>query len=361
MSGVWGKNIQYSIFGESHGKAIGINISGLPSGIPLDLEFIKSEMARRAPGKDELSTPRAEKDEFEIISGYFNGYTTGTPLCALIWNSNKLSKDYDKIKTVMRPGHADYTGYLKYSGFNDYRGGGHFSGRLTAPLVFAGAIAKQFLKEKGIIIGSHICQIGTIRDTLFNTVNLCSEQLNELHKSNFPVIAAEKAAAMKELILNAKEDRDSIGGVVEAAIINLPSKLGSPFFDSIESQLAHLLFSIPGVKGVEFGAGFEISKMRGSEANDQLYIDKGIVKTYTNNSGGILGGITNGMPVIFRAAFKPTSSIGKPQNTVDIEANENVEIQVTGRHDPCIVQRALPVVEAAAAMAIFDIMKGQIQ
>lgn len=361
MSGVWGKNIQYSIFGESHGKAIGINISGLPSGIPLDLEFIKSEMARRAPGKDELSTPRAEKDEFEIISGYFNGYTTGTPLCALIWNSNKLSKDYDKLKTVMRPGHADYTGYLKYSGFNDYRGGGHFSGRLTAPLVFAGAIAKQFLKEKGIIIGSHICQIGTVRDTPFDAVNLCSEQLNELHKNNFPVIAAEKAAAMKELILNAKEDRDSIGGVVEAAIINLPPKLGSPFFDSIESQLAHLLFSIPGVKGVEFGAGFEISKMRGSEANDQLYIDKGIVKTYTNNSGGILGGITNGMPVIFRAAFKPTSSIGKPQNTVDIEANENVEIQVTGRHDPCIVQRALPVVEAAAAMAIFDIMKGQIQ
>lgn len=361
MSGVWGKNIQYSIFGESHGKAIGINISGLPSGIPLNLEFIKSEMARRAPGKDELSTPRAEKDEFEIISGYFNGYTTGTPLCALIWNSNKLSKDYDKLKTVMRPGHADYTGYLKYSGFNDYRGGGHFSGRLTAPLVFAGAIAKQFLREKGIIIGSHICQIGTVRDTRFDAVNLCSEQLNELHKSNFPVISGEKAAAMKELILNAKEDRDSIGGVVEAAIINLPPKLGSPFFDSIESQLAHLLFSIPGVKGVEFGSGFEISKMRGSEANDQLYIDKGMVKTYTNNSGGILGGITNGMPVILRAAFKPTSSIGKPQNTIDIEANENVEIQVTGRHDPCIVQRALPVVEAAAAMAIFDIMKGQIQ
>jgi chorismate synthase len=360
MSGVWGKNIQYSIFGESHGKAIGINISGLPSGVALDMEFIKAEMTRRAPGSNALSTPRVEKDEFEIISGFFNGYTTGTPLCALIWNSNQHSKDYNKLKTIMRPGHADYTGYIKYSGFNDFRGGGHFSGRLTAPLVFAGAIAKQLLKEKNIIVGGHIYQIGVLRDTPFDAVNIPAEQLKELHSCSFPVIDAKKATAMQKLILDAKEAKDSVGGVVEAAILNLPSKLGSPFFDSMESQLAHLLFSIPGVKGVEFGAGFEISKMRGSEANDQLYIENGEVKTYTNNSGGILGGITNGMPVIFRAAFKPTSSIGKPQKTVDIEAKENVEIEVEGRHDPCIVQRALPVVEAAAAMVILDTLNGGI-
>lgn len=356
MSGIWGKSIQYSIFGESHGKAVGITINGLPPGIDLDLESIQLEMARRAPGNDDISTPRKEKDEFEIISGYFNGRTTGAPLCAMIWNSSQHSRDYDKLKTVLRPGHADYTGYMKYSGFNDFRGGGHFSGRLTAPLVFAGAVAKQLLNERNILIGSHIYQIGALRDTPFDAVNPHQELLYKLKESRFPVIDSEKAVAMKNLILAAKKDKDSIGGVVEAAILNLPSKLGSPFFDSMESQLAHLLFSIPGVKGVEFGAGFEISKMRGSEANDQLYIENDVIKTYTNNNGGILGGITNGMPVIFRAAFKPTPSIGKSQRTVDLSRRENLEIEIHGRHDPCIVQRALPVVEAAAAMVILDVL-----
>lgn len=355
MSGVWGKNITISIFGESHGKAIGVTINGLPSGIELDIENIKVEMRRRAPGKDALSTPRQEKDEFEIISGYFNNRTTGTPLCALIWNNDTRSKDYSLLKNVMRPGHADYTGNILYGGFNDYRGGGHFSGRITAPLVFAGAVAKQILKKKDIIIGSHIKSISNIEDDYFDNVNINDSLLNGLFNESFPVINKEKAEEMKEYIIKAKEDNDSVGGIIEAAVLNIPEGIGAPFFDSVESTLAHLLFSIPAVKGVEFGAGFNISYMKGSEANDEMYIQDNKIKTYTNNNGGIVGGITNGMPIIFRAAFKPTPSIGKTQKTVDIEKRENTVIQVSGRHDPCIVQRAIPVVEAAAALAVLDL------
>jgi chorismate synthase len=358
MSGVWGNSIKYSIFGESHGKAIGINIDGLPPGIKLDLQYIQSEMERRAPGRNEFSTPRKEADSFEILSGYFNEHTTGAPLCALIWNSNQHSKDYDELKDAMRPGHADYSGNIKYSGFNDYRGGGHFSGRITAPLVFAGAVAKQILRKKGIIIGSHLYCIGNIYDIPFDMTKIDSDYLAELLKKSFPVLDEEKGSAMKNLILEAKEESDSVGGMIEAAVLNLPAGIGSPFFDSLESTLAHLLFSVPAVKGVEFGAGFNISEMRGSEANDELYIEDGKVKTATNNNGGILGGITNGMPVIFRTAIKPTSSIGKIQKTIDISKGENTELKVVGRHDPCIVQRAVPVVEAAAAMAVLDLVLG---
>lgn len=354
MSGVWGNKIKLSIFGESHGKAIGINIDGLQPGIELNLNYINKEMQRRAPGSSEFSTPRKEEDSFEILSGYFNGKTTGTPLCAIIRNNNQHSKDYEKTKNLMRPSHGDLTGHIKYEGFNDYRGGGHFSGRITAPLVFAGAVCKQILEKKGIIIGSHIKSIGKIEDVSFNMTEVKNETLKSLNESKFPVLTEEVGSHMKSSILKAKEEMDSVGGVIETVVNNLPIGLGEPFFDSVESVLSHLLFSIPGVKGVEFGEGFNISKMKGSEANDEFYIQDEKIKTYSNNNGGILGGITNGMPLIFRAAVKPTPSIGKTQNTVDIEKRENTKIEVKGRHDPCIVPRALPVVEAAAAITIIQ-------
>ncbi len=354
MSGVWGNKIKISIFGESHGKAIGINIDGLKPGVELNLNDINKEMQRRAPGSSELSTPRKEEDSFEILSGYFNGRTTGTPLCAIIRNNNQHSKDYEKTKNLMRPSHGDLTGYIKYEGFNDYRGGGHFSGRITAPLVFAGAVCKQILEKKGIIIGSHIKSIGKVEDVSFDMKELEDETLKNLSESKFPVLTEKIGINMRNSILRAKEEMDSVGGVIETAVNNLPLGLGEPFFDSVESVLAHLLFSIPGIKGVEFGEGFNISKMKGSEANDEFYIQDEKIKTYSNNNGGILGGITNGMPLIFRAAVKPTPSIGKIQNTVDIEKKENAKIEIKGRHDPCIVPRALPVVEAAAAIAIIQ-------
>lgn len=354
MSGQWGKKIKYSIFGESHGRGIGITIDGLPPGIKLDMNFINNEMQRRAPGKDEFSTQRNEGDKVEILSGYFHGYTTGTPLCAVIFNEDQNSVDYDKLKNIARPGHADFTGKVKYSGFNDYRGGGHFSGRITAPLVFAGAVAKQILDHKGIIIGSHILSIENIFDSYFDAVNLENQLLIDVLKKSFPVIDDLKGKEMKSVILKAKGEMDSVGGIIEAAILNLPCGLGEPFFDSIESNLAQLLFSVPAVKGVEFGKGFEITKMPGSQANDVLYMDKVSVKMKTNNNGGINGGISNGMPIVFRVAMKPTPSIAKLQNTIDMSKGEDSELSVTGRHDPCIVLRALPVIEACAAMSILD-------
>jgi chorismate synthase len=356
MSGVWGKKIKFSIFGESHGKAIGINIDGLQPGIELDLNYINKEMDRRAPGNSKLSTPRKEEDSFQILSGYFNGRTTGTPLCAIIHNTSQHSKDYEKTKNLMRPSHGDFTGYVKYNGFNDYRGGGHFSGRITAPLVFAGAVCKQILERKGIIIGSHIKSIEKLQDRSFDMVEVNAEKLKALRENAFPVIDESIGSEMKDAIIKAKEEKDSVGGVIETAVINLPVGIGDPFFDSVESTLAQLLFSIPGVKGVEFGAGFDITKMKGSEANDEYYMDGDKIKTLSNNNGGILGGITNGMPLVFRVAMKPTPSIGKAQKTVDIENKENAEIEIKGRHDPCIVPRALPVVEAAVAIAVLDLL-----
>lgn len=356
MSGVWGKNIKLSIFGESHGKAIGITIDGLLPGIKLDTEYIQREMERRMPGKNKLSTARKEADQFEILSGYFNDRTTGTPLCAIIRNSDQHSKDYSKLKSLMRPGHADYTGNIRYKGFNDYRGGGHFSGRITAPLVFAGAVAKQILAEKGVVIGSHIKSIAHIEEEGFDKVSVNESTLEELLKMEFPALNKEKAEEMTAAILKAKGELDSVGGVVETAILNLPIGIGSPFFYSVESHLSHMIFSVPAVKGIEFGEGFDISKLTGSKANDEYYIENNIVKTHTNNNGGILGGITNGMPLVFRTAFKPTPSIARLQHTIDIENHKNAELEINGRHDPCIVQRAVPVVEAAAAISILDLM-----
>lgn len=354
MSGIWGKNVKISIFGESHGVAIGVTIDGLPSGIELDLDYINQEMQRRAPGKNSISTPRKEGDQFEILSGFFNGKTTGTPLCSIIRNSNQKSRDYDKIKDIIRPSHGDFPGHIKYNGFNDYRGGGHFSGRITAPLVFAGAVAKHILEKQGITVASHIKRIANVEDEKLDYINIDREVMKNIKFKDFPVIDDSSGEKMKNVINKGREDKDSVGGIIEGIVLDLEPGLGSPFFDSVESRLSQILFSIPGVKGIEFGLGFEISSLRGSQANDEYYIEGDLIKTYSNNNGGITGGITNGMPIVFRVAMKPTPSISKPQRTVDLSTMKNTEVEVHGRHDPCIVQRAVPVVEAACALTILD-------
>lgn len=356
MTATLGEKIKLTIFGESHGLGIGCVIDGLPPGFEIDLDAVKKEMQRRAPGKSPLATARNEKDAFIIESGFFEGRTTGTPLCVLIPNSDQHSGDYSKLKNVMRPGHADYSGKVKYNGFNDYRGGGHFSGRLTAPLVFMGAVAKQILAKRGIYVGAHIVAVAGVKDTPFNPLGESAGTFSELAQKSFPVIDDAAGEAMQEKILVAKQNCDSVGGVIECMVINLPAGIGSPFFDSLESRLAHALFSVPAVKGIEFGKGFAMAQMPGSEANDQMYYDNGVVKTYTNNNGGITGGITNGMPVLFKAAVKPTPSIAKAQKTVDLSTESNTELVITGRHDPCIVQRAVPVIEGVAAWVILDML-----
>lgn len=353
---MWGSNIKLSIFGESHGNAIGMNMDNLPPGFSLDMEEIMREMKRRAPGQNNLSTSRKESDVPEILSGYFEGRTTGTPLCAIIRNSDNKSKDYSKIKDVMRPGHGDYPGFVKYKGFNDYRGGGHFSGRITAPLVFAGAICKQILKEKGIEIVAHIQSIGDVEDKSFLDCELDKEEIKSLKYEEFPLINKNLEEKMKNEILNARKDGDSVGGVIECMILGIEAGVGNPFFDSVESTLAHLIFSVPSVKGIEFGRGFDITKMKGSNANDQYYLQGENIKTKTNNNGGISGGITNGMPVIFRVAIKPTPSIYKEQKSINVSTMEETTLKIEGRHDPCIVQRAVPVIEGVCAIGILDLI-----
>ncbi|WP_308780361.1 chorismate synthase [uncultured Clostridium sp.] len=359
MSGVFGNNVKISIFGESHGNAIGVTIDGLPCGFEIDMDKVLFEMERRAPGKNQLSTARKEKDLPEILSGYFEGRTTGTPLCAIIRNSDTRSKDYSKTKDFVRPGHADYSGFERYSGFNDYRGGGHFSGRLTAPLVFAGAICKQILEEKGIFIGAHIGSIKNIEDDSFNPTNISTEELLKLKDKELPLINESLEEKIKHTIMQAKYEGDSVGGTIECAVVGIKAGVGNPFFDSIESTLAHLMFSVPAIKGIEFGRGFDMTKLFGSEANDEYYYDGDLVKTKTNNNGGILGGISNGMPIVFKVAVKPTASILKEQNTIDINNKKDVKFIIEGRHDPCIVQRAVPVIEAVAAIGILDLIKGR--
>lgn len=354
---MWGNNIKLSIFGESHGNAIGINIDNLPPGFPLDMEEIMREMRRRAPGKNNLSTARKESDVPEILSGYFEGKTTGTPLCAIIRNSDNKSKDYSKIKDVMRPGHGDYPGFVKYKGFNDYRGGGHFSGRITAPLVFVGAICKQILRKSGIEIVAHIKSIGDMEDKSFLDCDLDKLFINSLKYEEFPLIKKNLEEKMKNEILSARKEGDSVGGIIECMVLGIKAGIGSPFFDSVESTLAHLIFSVPAVKGVEFGMGFDISKMKGSKSNDEYYLKEGKVKTKTNNNGGIIGGITNGMPIIFRVAIKPTPSVYKEQNSINISTMEETTLQIEGRHDPCIVQRAVPVIEGVSAVGILNLIK----
>ncbi|MBQ9572030.1 MAG: chorismate synthase [Acidaminococcaceae bacterium] len=356
MSATFGRNIRMTIFGESHGKAIGLVLDGLPPGTPIDESFIKEEMARRAPGQNQMSTQRQEKDAFLIESGVFESKAAGTPICVLISNSDQHSKDYSLLKDVMRPGHADYAGKVKYKGFNDYRGGGHFSGRLTAPLVFAGALAKTMLAKRDITVGAHIARIGQVTDSLFDPLGETVERLQELRSHTLPVLDAAKRPLMEAEIMAAREQQDSVGGIIEVMAIGMPAGIGDPFFDSLESRLSHALFSVPAVKGIEFGAGFAMAALKGSEANDPMAYDGDRIKTTRNNNGGITGGITNGMPVLFRVAVKPTPSIRQPQKTVNVTTGEDTVLEIKGRHDPCIVPRAVPVIEAVTAWTLLDML-----
>ena len=349
--------MKHIIFGESHGPAIGVVLEDVPSGIPVDEAFIAGELLRRATGKNALSTQRKEADQVEILSGLFRGKTTGTPLCMVIRNSDQHSGDYEAMKTTARPGHADLTGYARYGGCNDYRGGGHFSGRLTAPLVAAGAIAKLILREKGIEVGAHIGSIGGIVDNKIDYVNTDMEALTACGKKNFPVLNDEAGKEMQELILKCRGEQDSVGGTIECAVTGLPMGLGAPDLDkNAETLFSRQLFAIPAVKALEFGAGFGFAAMYGSEANDPWVLEDGKPVTGTNYNGGILGGITTGMPVVFRVAVKPTPSIGRLQNTVDFGEMKETTLEIRGRHDPCILHRAVPVVEAAAALAAVDLL-----
>jgi chorismate synthase len=354
MANSYGKLFRISLFGESHSEAIGVVIDGVPSGIELDMNEIMFEMGRRAPGRDAFSTPRAEGDVPRILSGVFNGITTGTPICAVIKNINTRSSDYHA--EIIRPSHADYSGKLRYNGFNDYRGGGHFSGRLTAPIVFAGAIAKQIIKKENIEIFSHIKNIGEVYDDVVDCVNPDIDVLKGLKDKKLAFINNDKMKDAEEEILSAKGNADSIGGSIETVITGIAGGIGSPFFESVESRLASMLFSVPAVKAVEFGIGRDFSEILGSEANDSFVIENGKISTKTNNNGGINGGITNGMPVVFSVTIKPTPSIGKEQETVNVETNENITTKIAGRHDPCIVQRAVPVIEAATAIVLLDLI-----
>jgi len=349
----FGKAIEINLFGESHGEAIGIVINNLPAGINLDLDSIKDALYKRRP-KSDLSTPRQEQDKFEIISGYFNGLTTGSPLTFIIKNNDVRSSDY--TPNILRPSHADYTAAVKYDNYQDYRGGGHFSGRITAPLMILGAISSQILTTKGIIIGSHIASIKDQNDISFSSTPSSLDTLKKLNSSQFPVLDSVQANVFKQIILDAKNNNDSVGGTIETMVVGLPAGYGDPFFESIESVISHLVFSIPSVKGIEFGSGFEIANLFGSEANDSFYIDNNEIKTKTNHSGGIQGGISNGMPIIFKTAIKPTASIGKEQDTVDISKMKVVKLNLTGRHDPSIVHRVLHVINAITAYAILEVI-----
>ena len=323
--------MRYMIFGESHGPAIGVVLEGVPAGLALDLDFIRAELARRAPGQSAMTTARKEKDEPEILSGVFEGKTTGTPLCAIIFNTDTRSKDYAKLKDLPRPGHADYAGFVRYHGCNDYRGGGHFSGRLTAPLVFAGAVAKLALRQRGVEVAAHI--------------------------SNVAGIADPTPEEMEKAILAAKADQDSVGGRIRCAVTGLPAGLGAPDFGcNVEGIFSQYLFAVPAVKAVGFGLGTGFADLRGSQANDAFYMDGDTVRTRTNHTGGVNGGITNGMPVEFEVTIRPTPSIARSQDTVDLSAGTDAKLEITGRHDPCIVPRAVPVIESAAALATCELL-----
>jgi len=350
MSSSFGAKFKISVFGESHGKAVGATIEGLPPGLVLDFEHIEKEMKRRAPLKSDWSTRRGETDDFEILSGEKDGVLTGAPLTVIIKNKDAHSKDYSELKTKPRPGHADYTASVKYEGNHDYRGGGHFSGRLTAPIVFAGAVAKQILKKEGVEIFAHISSVKDEQDLSFEAVDNKSWDISE---KAFPVLDAGAEERMKDTIIQARDNKDSVGGTIECAIVGLAAGVGGPLFGGLEGRISSAIYAIPAVKGIEFGAGFAVSNMLGSEANDEFFFDNSI-KTKTNNCGGILGGISNGMPIVFKAAFKPTPSIGKKQKTVDTKTSKQVELEIKGRHDPCILPRAVPVIEAMSAIVILD-------
>ena len=364
MSSTYGENLKLSIFGQSHGPAIGMTLDGIPAGLPVDLEKLQEFLNRRAPGQNDWSTPRREEDRPEILSGLVDGFTCGAPIAAIIRNSNTRSGDYSNLKDCPRPGHADYTAQIKYGGFQDAAGGGHFSGRLTAPLCIAGGMCKQWLEEMGIRIGAHIIYIsGGHLDTADSVDHWFTPEAPELDLigKDFPVINEKAGSLMRSDIAKVRADGDSVGGSIECAITGLPAGIGEPMFGGLESRIAQIVFGIPAVKGLRFGNDVVAVDMIGSCNNDEYAIKDGQVITLTNNSGGILGGISNGMPVLFQVDIKPTPSISKPQRSVNLKTMEEVTLEIKGRHDPCIVPRAVPVVEAAAAIAIYDLILGNTQ
>lgn len=341
-----GEVLELSIFGQSHSPAIGMSLSGLPAGFAIDMDELSAFLRRRAPGQNAWSTPRKEADAPEFLSGLVGNVTCGAPLSAIIRNTNTRSQDYSNLVDVPRPGHADYTAQVKFGGFQDVAGGGHFSGRLTAPLCIAGGICKQLLHEKGIEVMARIDAVAGIQDTV--------EFDAPVAQKDFPVTSDEAAGKMKAAIAQARAEEDSVGGVIQCRMLGVPAGLGEPMFGGLENRISQLVFAIPAVKGIEFGLGFEAAKLRGSENNDAYRMENGSVVTEANHCGGILGGISNGMPIVFRAAVKPTPSIGKPQDSVRLSEKQNEVLHIHGRHDPCIVPRAVPCMEAAAAIAIFD-------
>ena len=355
MSSEFGNLLKISVFGQSHGKAIGVVVDGLPAGEAIDLEELDCFLDRRRTGKNRLSTARKESDVPVFLSGLENGVTCGAPLCAVIENSDQHSSDYRELRDKPRPGHADYTAYVKWKGQADMRGGGHFSGRLTAPLCVAGGIAKQILARRGVYVGAHLWSVGTERDTPF-PLRPTRELFESVAAKPFPVLDDQAGERMQALILEARQNLDSVGGVIECAATGMPAGLGDPMFGGVENRLAAALFGIPAVKGVEFGDGFASARAHGSENNDPFAEEDGHVVTETNHAGGILGGITNGMPIVLRTAVKPTASISRPQRTVSLSAGENTDLVIHGRHDPCIAHRAVPVVEAVTAAVLLDLL-----
>lgn len=356
MSSTYGDKIKISVFGESHGNGIGVVIDGLPAGVKIDMDRVLVQMARRAPGKDKTATPRLEKDFPNVLSGMLDNTLTGAPLCAVIENTNTRSGDYSNLLSCPRPGHSDYAAFVKYNGANDIKGGGHFSGRITAPIVFAGAVCRQILEQKGIKIAAHIASIGNVNDERFNPVEIEDSLIEKLNLSAFALIDDSAEQKMRAEVEKARTSLDSVGGTIECAVTGIEAGIGDPMFDGVEGVIAKAVFGVPAIKGIEFGKGFELAKLRGSQSNDPFRYKDGKVVTETNNMGGILGGITNGMPVIFRAAVKPTPSISQKQKTVDLQKKENAELEIHGRHDPCIVPRAVPVIEAVTAIAIINMM-----
>ena len=352
MKSTYGENLKLTIFGTSHGPEIGMTLEGIPAGLPVDFDKLQQFLNRRAPGQTNWSTPRKEADIPLFRSGLTNFVTTGDKIEAVIYNENVKKSDYDDLKYIPRPGHADFAAWMKYGLDFDMSGGGPFSGRLTAPLCIAGGLCKQWLEAKGIRIGAHIVQIGLMEGEYFKLMN------PEIDKiiGDFPTLTSEAAEEMQKTIAKARAEGESVGGTVECAVTGLPAGIGGPMFGGVESRIAQIVYGIPAVKAVEFGQGEAFAIACGSTANDGFTVDNGVVKTLSNNCGGILGGITNGMPLVFSATFKPTPSIAKPQRSVNLKTMEEVTIQIQGRHDPCIVPRAVPVVEAAAAIAIYDLM-----
>lgn len=357
MSSTYGENLKLSIFGQSHGNAVGMVLDGIPAGLAVDFDKLQAFLNRRAPGRNEWSSPRTEEDVPEFLGGIYEGFTCGAPIAAVIRNHNVRSADYSDLKNLPRPGHADFTADVKYGGFQDPRGGGHFSGRLTAPLCIAGGLCKQWLEELGIRIGAHILAVGEVGDRYFDPMD---PELEAVH-AGFPTLDPDAGSAMRDLIADAKAAGDSLGGIIECAVTGLPAGLGEPMFGGVESRIAQIVYAIPAVKGVEFGMGFDCACIPGSAANDGFALADDRIITTTNNCGGILGGITTGMPVIFTAAFKATPSIAAPQQTVNLKTGEQETLTIRGRHDPCILPRAVPVLEAAAAIAIYDLVLGNTQ